>query len=204
VDDEQQKVTLERLGVQSPYIFYAGSYEPRKNLMGAVKAYQQALDHYQLPDLVLLVERESGHREEILRKIDESGISTRLHFVHSLTESELAAIYRGATLLLYPSHYEGFGFPPLLGLAFGIPVITSNKGSLPEVLGEAALYVDPESVGDIALAIIEMLDHPDQAKRLSSLGPRQASQYRWEDAAQSTYRLYEKVTNSTARTDEQG
>jgi glycosyltransferase involved in cell wall biosynthesis len=202
-DEEGQKVILDRLGVRSPYLLYAGSYEPRKNLIGAVMAYREALEHRQLPEFVLLVERESGHREETLREIDKSGISSRLHFVHSLTENELATLYRGATLLLYPSHYEGFGFPPLLGLACGIPVIASDKGSLPEVLGEVVFYVDPESAGDMAHAIIELLDHPERANKLASDGPGQAAKYRWQDAAQSTYQVYEKATQFVAPAVEQ-
>jgi glycosyltransferase involved in cell wall biosynthesis len=193
-DDEQQKATLERLGVQSPYIFYAGSYEPRKNLFGAVKAFQQALEHRQLPDLVLLVERESGHRQAVLQKIHETGISSRLHFVHSLTEPELAALYRGATLFLYPSHYEGFGFPPLMGLACGIPVVASNRGSLPEILGDSVRYVNPDSIAAMSETILELINHPRVAQDLADNGPLRAAQFRWEDSARLTWQIYQQVS----------
>lgn len=192
-DDEQQIAILERSGIQSPYIFYAGSYEPRKNLLGAVKAYQQALSLCQLPDLVLLVERESGHREETLRKINESGIATRLHFVHSLTEDELAALYCGATLFLYPSHYEGFGFPPLMALACGIPVVASDRGSLPEILGDSVRYVNPDSIAAMSETIVDLINHPQVAQELADKGPLRAAQFRWEDSARLTWQIYQRA-----------
>src|SRR5581483_9436809 len=138
-------------------LLYAGSYEPRKNLLGAVAAYRRALARLDLPPMVLLVEPESGYRAAVMAEVERSGVASRLRFVHSLSDVEVAALYRGATLFVYPSHYEGFGFAPLQALAAGVPVVASSAGSLPEVLGDAALFVDPRSVDEIAGGIVRLL-----------------------------------------------
>ncbi|HLH74883.1 MAG TPA: glycosyltransferase family 1 protein [Chloroflexota bacterium] len=188
--EREQQALLAGLGITPPYVFYAGSYEPRKNLIGTVAAYRQALNQRDLPPLVLLVERESGHREAVLKKVAHLGITDRLHFVHSLSDEELTALYRFATLFVYPSFYEGFGFAPLQALALGVPVIASRTGALPEVLGNAARYVNPSDQNELAAAIVDLIDHPDEMAKLAERGPIQASGYRWDTAARQTLQAY--------------
>ena len=178
------------MGITPPYLLYAGSYEPRKNLIGAVAAYRQALAQRDLPPLVLLVERDSGHRAVALGEIAGLGVSDRLRFVHSLSDDELTALYRFASLFIYPSYYEGFGFAPLQALAQGLPVIAAKTGSLPEVLGDAARYFDPANPGELAAAMVELIDQPGEAAKLAVGGPIQAARYRWDLAARQILQAY--------------
>lgn len=186
VDDDRVGAVLAGLGVERPYLLYAGSYEPRKNLLGAVAAYRRALARLDLPPMVLLVEPESGYRAAVMAEVERSGVASRLRFVHSLSDVEVAALYRGATLFVYPSHYEGFGFAPLQALAAGVPVVASSAGSLPEVLGDAALFVDPRSVDEIAGGIVRLLTDAAAAGELAARGARQVARYRWDAAARAT------------------
>lgn len=192
-DLARSREVLASLGIEPPYLLFAGSFEPRKNMIGAVKAYERALNSRELPPLVILSDRESGHRRHTLEAIDGLKLGDRLHFVHSLSQEELLALHRNADLLLYPSFYEGFGFPPLLGLACGVPVIASDRGALPEILGECALYVDPDAIDTIRRAIIWVVEDPGRARRKAADGVARAAMYRWEAAARNTWEIYGHV-----------
>lgn len=182
---------LARHGVTLPYLLYVGSFEPRKNLTGTVRGYRIAANRRPLPPLVLIVEAESGHRAAVLAEVDQLGGREGLHFLHSLPTNELTALYQGATLFLYPSHYEGFGFTPLQALAHGVPTIASCAGSLPEVLGSAARLVDASSPDSLADAIVGLMDHPRCARSLGDQGPAQAARFRWDACARETMAAYE-------------
>ena len=188
--EPEARALVAGLGITSPYLLYAGSYEPRKNLIGTVTAYRRSLAQRDLPPMVLLVERDSGHREAAMRAISELGVSDRLRFVHSLSDDELTALYRFASLFIYPSYYEGFGFAPLQALAQGVPVIAAKSGSLPEVLGDAVRYVDPAYPDELAAVMVELLDQPAEAAKLAAGGPIQAARYRWDLAAHQTLQAY--------------
>jgi glycosyltransferase involved in cell wall biosynthesis len=192
--DRRQEI-LKQLGVKPPYLLYAGSYEPRKNLLGAIEAYQQVLAVRELPDLVLIVERESGYKEKVMSAIRSMGIVSRLHFLHSLGEEQIVAVYQGASLMIFPSFYEGFGFPPLMGLACGIPVIASDRGSLPEILGDSVRYVNPDSIAEMSEAIVELVTQPGVAQELAGKGPQRATEYRWGDAARLTWQIYQEASH---------
>lgn len=180
---------------RASYLLYAGSFEPRKNLIGAVEAYRRALAETDLPPLVMIVERESGHRAAVMDAVKRSGVADRLHFVDSLDDDELVELYEGASLFIYPSFYEGFGFPPLQALARGVPVIASEAGSLPEVLGDAARYIDPGLPDELAAAIVELYTEPDRARQLAAAGPGRARAYTWESAAQKMLAVYEEAAS---------
>lgn len=194
---QEAHALLARRGIAPPYLLYAGSYEPRKNLLGAIAAYRHALERRDLPPLVLLVERESGHRQATMVAIERYGLERRLVFVHSLPEEELGALYRHAALLIYPSHYEGFGFVPLQALACGVPVISSRAGSLPEVLGDAARYVESTAVDELAATILDLYEQP-AATALAARGPAQAARFRWKTMAEQTLAIYSRAAGVAA------
>jgi len=193
VEPDRLEAVLQRLGVRRPYLLYAGSYEPRKNLLGAVAAYRLALAQRNLPPLAILAERESGHRAATLAAIAGTGATDHFTFLHTLSDDDLAALYRGASLFLYPSFYEGFGLPPLQALAAGLPVIAGRTGALPEVLGDAAYYVDPSQPRQLAAAIVHLLDHPNAAKGLAERGPARAACFSWTAAARATLVSYQQA-----------
>lgn len=190
---ENAQAIRRSMGLPDSYLLYAGSYEPRKNVLGAVEAYRSAMKQIELPPMVLLVERESGYRTQVMRAVHRHGPTDRLHFVHSLSEKELVALIAGASVLLYPSYYEGFGFPPLEAMTLGVPVITSDRGSLPEILGDAAYYADPDSAFELSEAIVTLLKNQSEADHLAKRGRQRAGRYRWQETARSTLMVYEQA-----------
>ena len=127
------------------------------------------------------------HRELALRGPGEVVLTG------ALPEEDLDALYRGATAFAYPALYEGFGLPVLEAMARGVPVITSNTSSLPEVAGAAALGVDPESVREIASAIEAIATDPALAEKLSARARARAERFSWDETARLTLQVYEKV-----------
>lgn len=194
----QRDAILDRLNIEPPYLLYAGSYEPRKNLIKAVRAYAEAARSRRLPPLVLLVERESGYRASAMDSIEGLGLGEPIKLIHSLTGAELATVFAEASLLLYPSLYEGFGFPPLQAMALGVPVVASEYGALPEILGQAAHFVDPTSTASISQAIVEVLDDPEHAAGLVAAGERRARGFSWERTVRETVAVYREIARGPA------
>ena len=127
------------------------------------------------------------HRELALRGPGEVVLTG------ALPEAELDALYRGASAFVYPALYEGFGLPVLEAMTRGVPVITSNTSSLPEVAGDAALEVDPGSVREIAAAIQTLLEDRPLQERLAARGRARAERFSWDETARQTLEVYERV-----------
>jgi len=175
----------QRYGLKTPYIvFLVGTPEPRKNLDRAVAAVKKADPHIQLA----LV----GPTEKLQRLISEE--NRNVVFTGSISDHHLAALLSGAAVSLYPSLYEGFGLPVLESMACGAPVITSDRGSLPEVAGEAALIVDPENTSQITDAIVAALQNESLRHRLAECGRARAARFTWEKTARETLALYRELT----------
>ena len=191
------QAALAKRGVPDCYLLYAGSFEPRKNFGGAVAGYAAAVRlQPDLPPLVALVERESGHRQAALAGLAASGVGQRVILVDSLPDAELWALYAGASSLVYPSLYEGFGFPPLQAMACGVPVIASRAGSLEEVLGDGALYVDPRQPDDIARALLAVLSEPARVAALRQSGAAVARRFSWQRCATQTLAVYRQAARA--------
>ena len=139
----------------------------------------------------------TGKRQWQTRAIDETftrlALEPHVHFTGYVPDADLPALYGGATAFVFPSLYEGFGLPPLEAMACGTPVVTSNVSSLPEVVGDAALTVDPTDVKAIAEAINGILDNPALAADLRARGLARAKQFTWERTAQQTLAVYDEV-----------
>lgn len=169
-----------------PYILFGGSYEPRKNLLRLLDAFEIAVRAGLPHDLVMVVDATSGYAAGTRRYASTLGCAERLHFFSDLREPALRALYRDAELFVFPSLSEGFGFPPLQAMASGVPVVTSDLAVLHEVLGEAALFVDPYDVPSIAGALRSITLDPALAGRLADAGRIQAARYSWAESARHT------------------
>jgi alpha-1,3-rhamnosyl/mannosyltransferase len=157
---------LWRLAVRLPYILFAGSYEPRKNLTGALEAFA-LLRHRQLPhSLVAIVERASGHAEVAERLIQRLHLQDHVRLVYDLDELSLSALYSYADLLLFPSLAEGFGFPPLQAAACGVPVIASDLGVIRSTMGDGVVVVDSNDHQAAADAAYGVLTDPTRRDAL--------------------------------------
>ena len=172
-------------GLADPYlIFLVGTPEPRKNLRHTVEAVRRAA-----PELDLgLIGPEKPIRELLMGEENRN-----LKFLGFVPEDHLPALLSGATISLYPSLYEGFGLPVLESMASGAPVITSNRGSLPEITGGAAILVDPENVDAMAEAIFGLLEDESLRNHLKVMGRTRASEFTWQRTASETLSLYREL-----------
>lgn len=190
-DPHRLEEVKERYGIQNDYILFVGTIEPRKNLVRLLKAYHRIRDDIEAQ--LLLVGTKGWRDREIYETYDQLRLSGRVKFLGYVPEQDLPYLYSGALFFVYPSIYEGFGLPPLEAISCGCPVISSRVSSLPEVLGEAAIYVDPEDEHQISEAILRLRGNPLERQRLSELGIAQAKKFSWEASAKMTLQVYEKA-----------
>jgi glycosyltransferase involved in cell wall biosynthesis len=181
-----------RHGVEGPYILFVGGIEPRKNLSRLVRAFARS-DARHL-SLVLAggpVRWFPQAAERLDATIEQlpPGVQARIVRTGYIGERDKLALLSGAMLLAYPSRYEGFGFPVLEGFAAGVPVLTSNVSSLPEVAGDAAVLVDPDDIDAIATALSQLVADDDLRAVLSAAGVARAAHFTWEATARATARV---------------
>ena len=170
-----------RYRIKGDYIFSLSTLEPRKNQTNLIKAFEIVRQNY--PDLQLVLGGKTGWGE-IPKPVP--GVL----MPGFVPDADLPALYSGCSAFVFPSLYEGFGLPPLEAMACGAPVIASNVSSLPEVVGEAGILVDPESVESIAAGIIDGLG---KQAELREKGLVQAQKFSWDKAAEMTYKVYRSV-----------
>ncbi len=177
------------------YVLYTGGLLPRKNLMRLLDAYDRVRREMDTPPLVL-PGGDSLHAGELAERASELGLEEQVIFPGYVEEGLLPALYRGATLFVYPSLYEGFGLAVLEAMASGAPVITSDRSGTAEVAGEAALLVDPESVEEIASALSGLLGDVALREDLAARGLVRSRSYRWGVTAQETVAVYQRVAGN--------
>jgi glycosyltransferase involved in cell wall biosynthesis len=181
-----------------PYVLFGGSYEPRKNVRGLLDAYELAVDMGLTHDLVMVVDAGSGYESDIRRHAATLNSRNSLHFLSGLEDAELISLYQGADAFVFPSLSEGFGFPPLQAMACGVPVVASDLPVLREVLGEAAVFVDPHDSNAIAEAMNTVVSDGQLADRLVGAGRTQAAKYSWDEAARRTVEALRAVGEGSA------
>lgn len=171
---------------EQPYVLYVGSRAAYKNFPALLKAFSRQ-EH---PDLHLVVAGGGPFRQEEVALIQSLRLGKRMHHLPRVADAQLATLYRNATLFVYPSLYEGFGFPPLEAMSVGCPVLTSRRSALPEICGNAAFYFVPESVDDLAASLAQLL--ADEELRLSKrqAGFEQVRRYTWQETAARTLDVY--------------
>lgn len=178
------------------FILYVGVLEPRKNVPLLMEAYARIAAEY--PDVPLVIAGKKGWMyEEIFRQVTLLGITERVRFLGYVPEDDLIGLYNAARVFVYPSRYEGFGLPVLEAMQCGVPVITCNVSSLPEVAGDAALLVEPDDVVGLADSLGRVMDNDSLAHNLSARGIERARQFSWQRCAHETLLVYQSVNNST-------
>jgi glycosyltransferase involved in cell wall biosynthesis len=174
-----------------PYVLGVGTLEPRKNLARLVEAFASLSPQARGERLLVLVGPHGWEIEDTLGAVERHRSLVRtLGFVH---EEELPALYRGADLFAYPSLYEGFGLPVLEAMQCGTAVLTANRSSLPEVAGEAAVYVDPMDTPDIRDGLARALGDGSLRAQLSQAGLERARRFSWQRCARETIRVLESI-----------
>jgi glycosyltransferase involved in cell wall biosynthesis len=178
------------LGLERPYLLTVGTIEPRKNLPFLVDVFERLAG----TDVDLVIAGMPGWKcEPILARFADSRRADRIRYVQYVPDGGLAALYAGAELFVVPSFYEGFGFPPLEAMACGTPVVSSAGGSLPEVLGDAALVLQGFDADHWAAEVGQLLSDSLRRKALATAGVAQAARYRWETTARQTWDVYRGV-----------
>lgn len=177
-------------GVSEPYVLAVGNLEPRKNLARLIEAFAAVAFEPGVTAKLVLVGKSKGQEASLARLVEQHGLRERVVFTGFVEEDQLVLLYNRAALFIYPSLYEGFGLPPLEAMACGCPVVASNVTAIPEVLGDAALLVDPMSVSAVAEAMREVLRRDHLARDLRARGLRQAARYSWARVAERTREVY--------------
>ena len=177
------------------YILYVGSERPRKNLGRLFEAFAELRREFSDLKLVKVgpVGRSMTYRRDTMRKLHSLAIADDVVFADYVQESDLASYYASAALLAYPSLYEGFGLPPLEAMCSGCPVVTTNSSSLPEVVGDAGIMVDPYDTGGWVKAMRRVLSDSTVRDDMVRKGLERAKQFSWDKAARETFEVYRKV-----------
>ncbi|HSR31259.1 MAG TPA: glycosyltransferase family 1 protein [Anaerolineae bacterium] len=182
----------ERYGLTQPFILNVGARRPHKNLARLVRAFA-SLDSSIAHTLVFVGPADSRFPDDARQAAAEAGLNGRIRFLDWVPENDLAALYAAADLVVVPSLVEGFGLPALEAMASGTPVLAANTSSLPEVIGDAGLLVDPSDEIALAAAMCEILNDLVLWQRLAAAGKARAARFTWREAAQQTLKVYQEV-----------
>ena len=185
--------TLEKLGIEQDFIFFAGTIEPRKNLVTLLSAFQEILRSTAHRPQLVISGKTGWLMDEFWKQLKAAGLEDRLRFTGYLVDEELRALYSTCRVFVFPSLYEGFGLPPLEAMACGAPVITSRTPALVETTGDAARHVAPLDVNDLAKNIVELLENESQRKYLSSAGLKHSARFSWDRTATATLEVYREA-----------
>jgi glycosyltransferase involved in cell wall biosynthesis len=183
-------------GLPERFALYVGTIEPRKNLVRLLHAFAQLWHGGVVPHKLVFVGQRGWKDEPVFRAVEKLELQQAVLFLGYVPREILIALYNLAEALVFPSLYEGFGLPVVEAMACGTPVITSRNGSLDEISGEAAEFVEPTSIESIAEALRRVLNDPARQVELSHQGLAQSSRYSWAVAAEQTRAVYRQVTSS--------
>lgn len=181
------KQILKQYGLSADYLLYVGTLQPRKNLIRLIEAFGRLKVG---PRQLVIVGKKGWLYDEIFSKVKELGLTSRVIFTGFVPDEELPAFYQSAACFVLVSLYEGFGLPILEAMQYGCPVVASNVSSLPEVVGNAGILVDPENVADIAAGIKKAIKN---RKSLIAKGRQQVKKFSWEKCARQTLEVLENV-----------
>ena len=187
---------LNRFGIKNNYILFVGTLQPRKNIERLVEAFSLLSKDSEFESIQLVIVGKKGWLyEPILAAPKKYDVEDKVLFLDSIKDDDLPVLYTNALCFVLPSLYEGFGFPVLEAMQYGCPVVTSNVSSLPEVGGDAALYVNPEDVDDIELKIKKLLKNDSLRKELIKKGYEQVKKFNWKKTAEETLKYLTQLAS---------
>jgi glycosyltransferase involved in cell wall biosynthesis len=187
-------LSLARYGLEPGYLLFVGTLEPRKNIPTLLQAYRQLLDRRVTDQPLILVGRPGWLSDEIFATQARLRLGDRVRILEDVYEAEtLVELYNGAAVLAIPSFYEGFGLPALEAMACGVPVVAADRGSLPEIVADAGLLIDPEQPDEVAAALERVLTDLDLRSDLVTRGLARAGDFGWTETARKTLAAYRRV-----------
>lgn len=191
--DLEIEKTRSKYNLPSHYILYLGTLEPRKNIEKIIDSYAKLNDELKEEYHLVIAGKKGWMYDSVFERVKEYGLQHKVVFTGYVEEEDKPLIYKLSDLFIFPSLYEGFGMPVLEAMASGIPVITSNTSSLPEVVGEAGILVDPQNTNDITIAINDILCNSDLKKDMIKKGLCQSKKFSWEKSAYELLNIYREV-----------
>jgi glycosyltransferase involved in cell wall biosynthesis len=193
-----KQILAQRYQLTAPFLLYAGRISPHKNLVRIIEAFSalksELLKEDKYPDLKLvIIGDELSKHPDLRRTVIRGGVQNDVRFLGFVSIEMLRIFYDAAKVFVFPSLYEGFGLPPLEAMAHGTPVVTSNTSSLPEVVGKAAVLVNPENVFEIMRALQRVLLDQAVRDKLKQRGYEQGKKFSWDASAQEVLKVYQEV-----------
>jgi glycosyltransferase involved in cell wall biosynthesis len=193
-DDEIARVRA-KYALPAHYVLFVGTVQPRKNIARIVAA-MKSVEAASLPHRLVVAGKPGWLGDQVERDVAETGRPDLIQRIGYVPDEDLAALYSGADAFCFPSMYEGFGLPILEAMACGTPVVTSTRGSLPEIAGDAALLIDPTSVDEIGRALVRVLSDPNLRTRLITAGEVRARHFSWRVTTSVTLDLLVEVRDA--------
>ncbi len=178
-----RELIKQKYNLPNYFILFLGTIEPRKNILGLIEAFEKCYSSLPTPYSLILAGAPSWNDKEIHERASTSPLKDKIKFIGYVDADEKPTLYSLAELFVYPSFYEGFGFPVLEAMACGTPVITSNRSSLPEITDQAAYLINPNRPAEIADAIIKLIKDENLREHFKTLGLEQAKKFSWETSA---------------------
>lgn len=192
-DAQKRTAVRQQYGLGSaPYILAVGTVQPRKNYQMLIRAFQPVAQTH--PHNLIITGGKGWLFTEMMAEVGRQGLDGRVHFAGFVADADLPTLYSEADLFVFPSLYEGFGLPLLEAMGCGVPVITANTSSLPEVAGQAAVLLSPHEEAAWTAAMKQLLADPPERTRLTAAGFRQARQFTWQQSAHQLLDLYQQLT----------
>jgi len=197
INDEEAIPFLQKNKINSSFILYLGNIEPRKNIANLIIAFNKlkAADEKYKGLQLVLAGAKAWKCSQIMKEWQKSPYQSNIIFLGYIDKSEKEILYSRAAAFVYPSFYEGFGFPPLEAMAYGVPIICSNVSSLPEVVAEAAILINPFKPEEITSALEIILSNETVRNNLINLGYRREKEFTWEKTAQAYLDIFKKIND---------
>ena len=190
---------LKKYKIKEPYLIYVGTLQKRKNIPRLISAFAYLKKKYQIPHQLVIVGKKGWLYDEIFQKVREGGLRREVIFTGFAKNSDLPGLLSGVDVFVLPSLYEGFGLPILEAMACGTPVVASKVSSLPELVEDNGVLVNPESVSSIAKGIYKIISNPKLKKQLSKKGLEGVKEFSWKKCAQKTLKALEAVGRKNAK-----
>jgi glycosyltransferase involved in cell wall biosynthesis len=189
-DKTLSQTVLSKYRIDRPYILYVGTLEPRKNLVRLLESYAQLRADNKIRHKLVVSGKKGWLFTDIFETVTKLSLTNDVLFTGYVPNEDLVHIYNCADVFVYPTLYEGFGIPPLESMACGVPVISTAVSSIPEVLGDAALLVNPYETAELTEAIYSVITDEKLRRRLISKGFDRVKQYNWANVGQQIIKIY--------------
>ena len=186
-----------KFGLEGPFVLHLATINPRKNLEFLVRAFARVRTKLDVPTKLVITGKKGWYYDKLFQLVDDLKLGDSVVFTGYVTDEEKVALYNAATVMAFPSLYEGFGFPPLEAMQCGTPVVSSNTSSLPEVVGDAGILLPPTDEVAWADALGRLLSNPRERAAMTEKGLAQAKKFSWERTAKETMAVYERVLNES-------